>query len=198
MPISLSILNKTRFSHLNLVITIAREKTLHRAADKLNMSQPAITRALKELEGQLGADLFLRSHQGMTLTPCGEQFARHAQIMLNQMQAAIQNVDEIKSGLYGTVNLAILPSAAAELLPRSIKRLDEMGSNIAINVIGGSSRQLVPMLIKGDLDMVVGRLPGNLDQLEQTPLLYDPFSIVCAPDHPLTKKRVNRTGIIIK
>ena len=184
-----SILGKTRFFQLQLVLVVARHGSLHKAAEELSRTQPAVTRSLKELESQLGVSLFKRSTHGMELNVYGKHFARHAQIILNQFQSAIQIIDEVKSGDYQHVNIAMLPSTAPELMPRVIKRLDNIEAKISINLRSGISELILPHLVEGKLDMIVGRmLKENQEHLHQIPLMYDPFSIVCGPQHPLARK----------
>lgn len=184
-----NLLTKTRFSHLKLVLAIAEHGTLHKAAAEIAITQPALTRALRDLEQTLGVELFERSHQGMKLNTYGEQFAQHAQIMLNQFQSAVQHLDGIKEGHVGHVNIAMLPAAAPGIMPTVLQRLDAMQTGITLSLIGGVSRQLMPELIKGKLDMIVGRLPGeNIPGLQQIPLLYDGFNIVCGLENKLLKK----------
>lgn len=180
---------KTRFFQLQLVLAVARHGTLHKAAEELSRTQPAVTRSLKELESQLGVPLFERSAHGMKLSLYGRHFARHAQIIVNQFQSAVQILDEIKSGNHQHVNIAMLPATAPELMPRVVKRLDNVGAKISINLRSGISELILPHLVEGKLDMIVGRmLNENKENLSQIPLMHDPFSIVCGPQHRLAKK----------
>lgn len=182
-------LGKTRFFQLQLVLAVARHGTLYKAAEELSRTQPAVTRSLKELESQLGVPLFERSAHGMKLSLYGRHFARHAQIIVNQFQSAVQILDEIKSGDHQHVNIAMLPATAPELMPRVVKRLDKVGAKISINLRSGISELILPHLVEGKLDMIVGRmLNENGGNLHQIPLMHDPFSIVCGPQHRLAKK----------
>jgi len=184
-----SALGKTRFFQLQLVLAVAKHGTLYKAAEALSRTQPAVTRSLKELESQLGVPLFERSAHGMKLSLYGKHFARHAQIIVNQLQSAVQILGEIKSGDHQHVNIAMLPATAPELMPRVIKRLDNVGAKISINLRSGISELILPHLIEGKLDMIVGRmLEENRENLRQIPLLHDPFSIVCGPQHRLAKR----------
>ncbi|WP_158260102.1 LysR family transcriptional regulator [Zobellella endophytica] len=190
MNINNATLVKTRFSHLRLVLAIAHHGSVHKAADELHITQPAATRALKELESQLGSALFERSPQGMNLNIYGQHFAEHARVLLNQFNSALEQLNEIRTGSYGHINLAMQLAAAPNLLPLTISKIQRRHLNISLNIQEGSSQKLLNMLMEGHVDMIVGRLvplPAS-SPLEQTPLFYDAFSIVCGPRNPLATR----------
>lgn len=190
MNINNAILVRTRFFHLRLVLAIAHHGSVHKAADELHITQPAATRALKELESQLGSALFERSPQGMSLNIYGRHFAEHARVLLNQFNSALEQLNEIRTGSYGHINLAMQLATAPNLIPRTISKIQQRHLNISLNIQEGSSQKLLNMLMEGSIDMIVGRLEPipTSSPLEQTPLFYDAFSIVCGPWNPLATR----------
>lgn len=190
MNINHATLVKTRFSHLRLVLAIAHHGSVHKAADELNITQPAATRALKELESQLGSPLFERSSQGMALNIYGQHFAQHARVLLNQFNSALEQINELRNGSYGHINMGMQLAAAPNLLPLTISKIQQRQLNISLSIQEGSSQALLHMLQEGNIDMIIGRLPSVSanSRLEQIPLFYDAFSVVCGPHHPLATR----------
>ncbi|MEM9602462.1 MAG: LysR substrate-binding domain-containing protein [Pseudomonadota bacterium] len=184
--VSLRALERIRFVQLQLVLDIVQHGTVHKAAEARGMSQPALTHALRELENTLGVLLFERSRRGMSLTAYGEQFAQHAQIMVNQMTSAAQHLGARKAGRAGHVTVAMLPAVGPEIMPRVVARLDALDTNISVTMSSGASQLNTSLLLEGKLDMLVGRLPdATIDGLRQIPLLYDGISVVCGPEHAI-------------
>ena len=109
---------KTR--QLMLLTAICDEGNIHRAAEVLNMSQPAASKLLKDLEDMLGVSLFERQPRGMRPNWYGETMIRHARIALSSLREAGQEVDALKAGLSGHVSLGAITGPALSLIPQAI------------------------------------------------------------------------------
>src|SRR5690349_23762444 len=109
---------KTR--QLMLLTAICDEGNIHRAAEVLNMSQPAASKLLKDLEDMLGVTLFDRQPRGMRPNWYGETMIRHARIALSSLREAGQEVDALKTGLSGHVCLGAITGPALSLIPQAI------------------------------------------------------------------------------
>ena len=189
-------IHKIRFFHLDLVVTVARLGTIRATARHFNLTQPAVTRALQELESQLGAPLFDRTRQGMTTNPYGDRFITQAQTMLNLMKTVQEDIDHMSSGTIGDVHLGLLPTANSNLIPILVGELEKQGYDLSIKVQEGPIDILLPMLMEGTIDILIGRLPTPSPgtTLHQTILFYDSFAIVSGPDNPL----VNQSELKLK
>ncbi len=183
-------LHKIRFFHLDLVVTVAKLGTVHATARHFGLTQPAVTRALQELESHIGTALFHRTPQGMKPNQYGDRFINQAHSMLNLMQTTIDDVQQMVSGKIGDVHLGVLPTANSNLIPILVGQLEKHGHELSLKVQEGPIDTLLPMLKDGAIDILIGRLPtpSPREKLNQDILFYDSFAIVCGPDNPLIKR----------
>lgn len=177
--------------NLRLIDAVAREGSLLRAAQSMNMTQSAITKALQEVEATAGIRLFERSNRGTLPTPYGEAMIAHARVILTQIHHADQELADLRDGTSGTVAIGTLLSAAVELLPNAIAQVLETRPNLTIRLVEGTNDSLMPQLRSGALDLVVGRLPvfRQRDGIRQEPLMADDARIVARKGHPLSQRR---------
>lgn len=176
---------KTR--QLLLLVALSEEGNIHRAAQVLNMTQPAASKLLKDLEDILGVQLFDRLPRGMRPTWYGETMIRHARAALNSLNQANDEVQAAKTGQFGQVNLGAITSPGVVLLPMAIAAVKQAHPNLRITVHIEASNVLIEQLNRGNLDLMVGRLSGKHGK---TDLHYETISneSVCAvarPGHPL-------------
>ena len=176
---------KTR--QLMLLAAIEDEGNIHRAADTLNMSQPAASKLLKDLEDMLGVALFERHPRGMIPNWYGEAMIRHARIALSSLRKAGQEVDALKSGLSGHVSLGAITGPALSLIPQAIMMVARENPNVRVGLLVESSNVLIEALTQGEIDIMIGRLleghPKNGLRYEK--LAEEPVSAVVRPGHPL-------------
>ncbi|TXT36265.1 MAG: LysR family transcriptional regulator [Comamonadaceae bacterium] len=176
---------KTR--QLLLLVALAEEGNIHRAAQVLNMTQPAASKLLKDLEDILGVQLFDRLPRGMRPTWYGETMIRHARAALNSLNQANDEVQAAKNGQFGQVNLGAITSPGVVLLPKTIASVKQAHPHLRITIHIESSNVLIEQLNRGTLDLMVGRLS---EEHGTTDLRYEAISneSVCAvarPGHPL-------------
>lgn len=177
--------------NLRLIDAIAREGSLLRAAQGMNMTQSAITKALQDLEATAQVRLFERTNRGAIPTPFGEAMIAHARVILTQIQHADQELADLRDGSGGKVAIGTLLSAAVELLPMAIAQVLQSRPNLSIRIVEGTNDSLMPQLRQGGLDLVVGRLPvfRQRDGIRQEPLMADDARIIARKGHPLTRRR---------
>lgn len=173
--------------HLRLVVTILNEGNLIRAANALNMTQSAVTKALQDAEAQMGVTLFDRTNRGVVATRFGEALAAHARLILAQVEQAEMRLANLRDGSEGQVRIGTLLAGSAGLLPEAIARLRQARPGIVVRVEEGTNDILMPALRAGELDMVLGRLPEfrAREGLRQDYLMDDFAQIVARSDHPL-------------
>lgn len=175
--------------NLQLVDAVEREGSLLRAAQALNMSQSAVTKALQEIEASVGSRLFSRTNRGVVSTPAGDVLAAHARLMLTQLDHAEQELTDLRGGASGTVSVGTLLAASVSLLPKAIALVRSERPRLTVRTVEGPNASLMPLLRQGALDMVVGRLPvyRQRDGIAQERLFDDQAAIVVRRDHPLTR-----------
>ncbi len=176
---------KTR--QLMLIVAICDEGNIHRAAEALNMSQPAASKLLKDLEDMLGVHLFERLPRGMRPNWFGETMVRHARIALASLREAGQELEALKSGLAGHVSIGAITSPALSLLPQTLANVARDNPKLRVELHIEASNVLVEQLSQGRLDIMIGRLFEGQDKsgLRYERLAEEPVSAVVRPGHPL-------------
>lgn len=181
--------NRIKFRHLQCFLEVARQGSLARAADVLAISQPAVSKTLKELEEVLDARLFERSKQGVTPTAAGLAFLRYAG---PSVQALREGVRSLRSGEHeaGQLRLGVLSTVESSLIPDVVRRLHERHPALVISVATGQSTDLLDKLRAGDLDLVVGRVSDSprIEGLTFEHLYSESMILVVRPGHPLLRK----------
>src|SRR5436853_285102 len=162
-----------------------------RRASSASWIEASDRRGDEDVEATLGLPLFERSNRGLEPTPYGEIFARHAKIVLAQLRHAAEELESLRVGYSGKVTVGTLLAASASILPDAIARLKIERPGVAISVVVGTYDILVPSLLVGDLDMVLGRLPeeGRSSALLYEEFYAEPICLVTRPGHPLQRKR---------
>ena len=183
-------LHRVSIRQLRLVTTIAEVGSMVRAGEAVGMTQPAVTKAVRDLERSFGVTLFDRGNRGVTPTIYGEALVHHAQSVLAQVEHAAEEIDDLAHGAGGRVAIGTLLAASAWLLPSAISRLRVERPRVVIDVVEGTNDRLQPMLLRGDLDMVVGRLSEfrHRTGVHQEPIYSEEIAVLARPDHPLARR----------
>jgi DNA-binding transcriptional LysR family regulator len=176
---------KTR--QLLLLIAIGDEGNIHRAAEILNMSQPAASKLLKDLEDALDIALFERLPRGMRPTWYGEAMIRHARIALSSLTQAGNELEALKTGRFGKVSVGAIAGPALSLLPPAIAIVAREHPDLRVELAVESSDVLIERLTQSKLDIMVGRL---FEMHDKTNLTYErladePVCAIARPGHPM-------------
>lgn len=183
---------RLKLQQLTFLVVVSDERSVAKAAAKLNVSQPAATKMLKEIEGRLGLRLFERSRRGSVPTAYGELVVRSARIVLAELRHLGEDLSALRTGLQGHVAVGTLLTASAALLPKSIARLRAAHPGIVVRIAEGTWDLLLPMLRIGDLDLVLGRVPSatRWEELTVVELYQEPTWVLARPGHPLLQGQV--------
>jgi DNA-binding transcriptional LysR family regulator len=177
---------RLKIRHLVLVIAIADEGTLVRAAESLHITQPVVTRGLREVEDLLGVPLFERLPRGVTSTEYGRVFIERARSVLAELRTAGEEVRLLQSGQLGTVTVGTHLAGSNLLLPRAIADLKAEHPKLTVVVREGTPDMLQQLLLAGDIDLTVGRLAPSVPvRLEQERLHQEPIRLVARAGHPV-------------
>ena len=176
---------KTR--QLLLLVAMEEEGNIHRAAQVLNMTQPAASKLLKDLEDALGAPLFERLPRGMRPTWYGETMIRHARMALASLSQAHDEIEALKAGRFGQVSVGAITAPGMTLMPAAIALVKQAHPNLRVALQIETSDVLMERLQQGKLDMVVGRLFETHDKsaLRYQSLVEEPVAALARPGHPL-------------
>lgn len=176
---------KTR--HLVLLKELGQHRSILRAAEAANLTQPAASKLLSELEQTLGVTLFERLPRGVAPTWYGEVMIRRASAALAEMSLAHQEVMELLSGMTGRVSIGTVLSPATTLLPEAVRVLKARHERVHVAIEVDASRPLIEHLRAGRLDLVVGRIldADGADELAFEPLAEEPHRLIVRAGHPL-------------
>lgn len=178
---------RIKFRHIQCFVEIAREQSFKRAATKLCLTQPAISKTVKELEAIIGATLMDRSRAGIELTSQGEVFLHFAQMSLASLQQGLAGVEHEGKALKETLNVGALPSVAAWLMPVVASEFSTLAPNAMLRIVDGPHSYLAERLRLGELDLVIGRMagPDSMQGISFTQLYSEEVVLVVRPGHPL-------------
>ncbi|ABR60902.1 transcriptional regulator, LysR family [Sinorhizobium medicae WSM419] len=158
------------FRHVGLLrsfLMVAREGNVTAAAEKLGISQPALTRSIRRLEDETGFRLFDRHTRGVTPTIYGKALLRHAQLIDTECRFASSELEALRSGHRGQIKIGGGPFWGAALLPRAVARLHSLLPKLQVNLQIGVNNVLHPKLLDGELDLVVSAAPRDLSQFPE-------------------------------
>lgn len=165
---------RARLKHRHLLVLAALGETsnLNHAAEGLGISQPAISKLLKEVESSLEVQLFERHARGVMPTVYGETMIRYARHALTTLDNAFDEISAIRQGLSGHVRLGSVLTPCADLIPEAIGRIRQEHPALEISVRTGSSEELLSLLKDGEIDIAVGRLQSSFAQFN---FRYEPM-----------------------
>ncbi len=175
--------------HLRYFIAVAKHGSFNRAAQALHLTQPALSRQVKDLEEELAVPLLARGKNAVTLTDAGERFYEEAREIIARAELAIQRVrDEPRAEV---LRIGYAPSASAGILPRALEKFHAAHPRARIELADLFPKEMSRMARDGELDIVI-----TLDSFEkETPnLQWAEFrrmalALVLRADHPLAKRK---------
>lgn len=183
-------ITRLKLKQLRLLVAVGQYGSIQNASRELQISQPAATKLIQDLELDFEVKLFERTNRGVVPTAYGEALIRHGKLILAQVSNAAQELDDLTEGNSGRVVIGTLLAAAPSLLPKAIESVLTNRPNVAIKVVEGTNDALIPALFSGEIDMIVGRLPAYRAKarLVQEELLDDHILAVIGTQHPLVAK----------
>jgi DNA-binding transcriptional LysR family regulator len=165
---------------------VAKAGTLSAAAKTIGITQPAVTRSLKQLEDILGVTLFDRGPTGVVLTPEGQILARRVKLMTLEYKHALAELANQNNGVSGRLRIGAGPVWLLSILPPVINEFHKQFPNVRVSVIGPGFDAGIQQLLDGDLDMICGGLdfPDHADIVKE-PLLSMRHTVFGRTGHPL-------------
>lgn len=180
-----------KLQQLHVFVAVAEEKSLRAAARRLNLTQPAVTRTVQELEGELGVALMSRSVHGVELTEYGTALKSRAYQLLEDVRRAREELEQIKGEMRGKVSVGATPSIALTILPDTLQRFREAAPAAELTFTEVKFPFAVQLLRDGSIDFVASHvLPEMLgEDLLSLPLFSTDFVVLAREGHPLANAR---------
>ncbi|MFN4169780.1 MAG: LysR family transcriptional regulator [Pannonibacter phragmitetus] len=188
-PFSTGTLHKRglKLSHLRLMASLGERPQVSVAATLLGMTQPAASRLLAEVERIIGQPVHQREGRGLSLTSSGQALARRAARILQELDDAGREIEELAEGSKGEVRIGSVTAPSIEHVLPAVQRARELNPGLLIEVIVDTSDNLCKALMAGRIDFAVGRLVGISDPalVEMEVMEPEPVSLMVRHDHPL-------------
>lgn len=176
---------------LHAFVTIVSSGSLGRAAEALHVTQPALSRAIRRLEDELGASLFERHSRGMHLTAVGEALLPHAIVLQREAEQAREEIDAMRGLARGTIRCGAVGSIASLVLPLAVSGVLEQWPNLRVEIIEGVWDRLADALIRREIDLALSMAVPDTDEIVAIGdcRWEDSSYVVAALDHPLRGKQ---------
>ncbi|ROP61755.1 LysR family transcriptional regulator [Enterobacter sp. BIGb0383] len=172
-------------SQLRFFLAVATELNFSRAAKRLNMTQPPLSRQIQLLEHQLGVELFDRSTRSVVLTAAGRRFFIEAQDLLQRAHVATLNAQKMAQGSSGSVNISFVASSVYEFLPRVVAEGKMRYPHIDISLREMTTGEQFEALRLRQSDIGLVRAPSALTGVQSELLVREPFVLAVPSQHPL-------------
>lgn len=173
---------------LESFVAVAELLSFRRAAERVHVSQPALSAQIAQLEEQLGVGLFERDRRKVMLTAAGRALLPRARTILADVQRLIDTAAGHDDPLRAVLRLGVIPTLAPYLLPRVLPRLRAAFPQLRLYLREDLTERLLAELAAGELDLVLLACEAELGEVETLPLFRDPFLLATPRDHPLAAR----------
>ena len=177
-------------AELQYVVAVAQERHFGRAAERMFVTQPALSLAIKKLETDLGVTIFERRQNKVELTPLGEQIIHQAQRVLEEAERVKILAAQGKDQLNGLLRLGVIATVGPYILPDLVPLLTARAPKMPLELEENLTQNLAGMLKNGKLDVVMIALPFEEPGILTTTLYDEPFQAVVPAGHPWQKKKL--------
>jgi DNA-binding transcriptional LysR family regulator len=173
---------------LNL-LKVCQYGSINRAAEALNISQPALTRSIARLEDSLGVELLERNAKGVVPTPFGELLLVHARNIESELKTTLQGFETLRKGRQKTIGIGATPLVSAYFMPVALTALHERHPDVSLRLVDAHRPELLGLLRRRELDLVVATVAFDSEEadLVQQPLFDLTFHVIVRSDHPLAQ-----------
>jgi DNA-binding transcriptional LysR family regulator len=170
-------------------ISLAEHLSFRRAANSLNITQPALSNQLKSLEQSIGVRLLVRTTRSVELTAEGVKFFRRARQTLADFDSAVADMRAPTGSRRGLVTFACIPTVAGRVFPRIIRQYTKHNPEVVIEMLDETTVVMERKIVNREVDFGVGARPRRGDEFTFVPMIVNPFMLVCRRDHPLALKK---------
>ncbi|WP_433924584.1 LysR family transcriptional regulator [Vreelandella sp. 21] len=191
-----SITRKLKFHQLMVFEQVVLSGSMLRASQMLNLTQPAVSKVIHDLEVYFDSPLLVRGNRGVVPTELGELVLKRAKLLMAELRSLTDEVNAFQEGTSGHVVVGTLISASVSLLPKAIRLLKQRAPNVMVSLRVGQMDQLFPAVEVGDVDLVVGRVPDDwrwrdeANSLTVDTLYSEELCIVAGAKHPLHESQL--------
>jgi DNA-binding transcriptional LysR family regulator len=176
---------KIELRHIRYFEAVVQEMNFSRASERLNMAQPALSRAIQQLEDRLGAKLLTRTSRNVALTPAGKVFFEGCRSIAQQVDLLEKRVLQTVTGEVGNLTIGYTDFAIGGVLPEIIKKFQNTYPGIQLELVHEFSMQQIDRLKNKELDFGFLTSPINEQTLDYIPVQEDSYVVILPENHPL-------------
>ncbi len=180
--------NQTELRHFRYFLAVAEELHFRKAADKLYISQPGLSRQIKQMEEHLGVLLFERNNKTVSLTPAGLYLKKELRLVLKNIDDITAQAKMLTEGKEGIINLGYVGAAMQNVIPNLMLSLRKMHPKLRFNLAETNNAAQVNALLSQQIDLGFVRLNQVPKELRIEPVWRETFSLVLPEDHPINEK----------
>ncbi len=173
-------------------LAVAQNEGFTRAAERIHLTQSAVSLLVRELESQLGVRLFDRTTRAVRLTEAGKELYPFAEKALAELQTAIDNTRDLLAKKRGRLVVGAPPLIASHLLPRVVAKFSRTYPGITLVLRDLLADEILSRVRSGEVEIGIGTFHRIDEELESTELMTDTLILVCPRSHPLAKKKTPR------
>lgn len=183
-----------RLEQLRHLLGIAEAGSLRKAARGLEISQPALTKSIRQLEEELCAPILQRTPRGVVLTEYGRVVVARARTAFTELDRIAEEIEAIRGASGGQVRIAVSPVAGVTLVPAALRRFRQAYPNVTVTVMDGLYPKILPLIREREIDFAIGPLPQQLlgPEFLAEQLFFSEARIGCRKSHPLA----NATSLV--
>lgn len=181
-------------NELRYIVAVSQANNFRRAAERVFVSQPALSLAIQKLEEELGVQIFERSRTSVSMTPIGELIVAQAQRALEEVAQIREIASQGKDQLTGTLRIGAIYTVGPYLLPELIPVLKQKAPHMPLEMEENQTANLEALLANGRLDVIIIALPFGGPGIATLPLYDEDFSVVVPLEHPWAKKKQIKTA----
>jgi DNA-binding transcriptional LysR family regulator len=175
---------------LKYFLAVAEELHFGRAASRIGIAQPPLSRQIAALEEEVGAQLFDRSRSQIRLTQAGEVLAGHARVLVERLDAAYKETRQVGSGGAGRLRVAFVGSASHGVLPNLIKSYRSHYPEVELALSAMNNAELHSALVQREIDIAVARPDLQNDELRREPLTREDLILAIPDNSELASRKV--------
>jgi LysR family transcriptional regulator for metE and metH len=174
--------------HLKLIAAVAEAGGVTKAGAQLHLTQSALSHQLRDIEEKLGAPLFLRLNKKMVLTQAGERLLRSAQVVLDELHRAEDDVRQIGLSREGVLRLSTECTTCYHWLPSMLKTFNQKHPRVEVRIVVEATNRPIPALLEGKLDLAIVHSRIRDRRLLVKPLFQDEVVVIMKPGHRLATR----------
>ncbi len=190
MPWDDRVKRRLKLRDLDILMAVIAAKSMGRAASRLNMSQPAVSKAVADLEHTLGVHLLDRSHRGVEPTAYGLALAKRGVVLFNELRQGVQDIEFLADPTAGELRIGATEPISAAIVAPVVDRLSRQYSRMVFHVVTGDTFDLCRKVTDRNIELTISRVTSPVAEDHSTEILFhDSLVVATGATNPLLRRR---------